>query len=634
MQHDNLLVWLPSPLGDAVLCTPALRAIRAHFESAQITFLGSETVRQLLSPCPFNDRWLVPGNESAFAVAAELKKGKFTAAVLFKNSFASALTVFLAAIPTRTGYSRECRGPLLSEKLYPPKLPNGQYQPLSMLDYYLSMASWLGADTSDRTLQLSVTDADKESLKSKLPEAFADDKAIVVLVPGGAFGLSKCWPADRFAETADRLIENHNATVVISVSPHEAEKKIARQIVSQSRHSLINLADNPLTIGALKALFAGASLVICNDTGPRHIAIALRRKVITLFGPNDPAWTETDHEGEVQIIGRAPCAPCRRPNCTKAEHLCMKSITVERVYTAAGAMLKGQAVQELSDRKQRFIALANSFFVDEDFAEDLCNSGLTSIDAIFSFNRGQNLTKKNLAGYRERIEFQIGTRPKTFFLKRYQNPPLSVQLDKWLCNHGPITCGFFEAKAAEILTAAGIAAAKTIAYGQETGLVFERRSFVLTEQVPNGRSLEKQLPDYFCGPLSVSNLRKRRLFVHKLAQFIKGFHESGLCHRDLYLCHIFCDDRERLTLIDLARTFEPRLLHEKFRVKDIAQLHYSAPAKFFSRTDRLRFYKSYTGINRLTATDKNFIRNVLRKAHLVARHDEKHGRSAPFKDIE
>ncbi len=633
MQQENLLVWLPSPLGDAVLCTPALRAIRKHSQSAKITFLAADTVRQVLSPGSFNDEWIVPKNDNIFTIVAEIKKHKFTSAILLKNSFGSALTVFLAGIENRIGYSRDGRGFLLTDKLYPPKQPDGKYQPLSMLDYYLSIASWLGADTNNRKLELSLANEDVAALKKKLPVLFDSKKPIVILVPGGAFGLSKCWPAGRFAKTADWLIENHNAAVVISVSTEKHERQIARQISAASKNDLINLAENPLTLGELKALFSMAELVICNDTGPRHIAIAFDRKVITMFGPNDPEWTQTGHENEIQIIGRAPCAPCLKPLCSKSEHLCMNSISVERICTAADRLLKGENHAELSDTTQQFVQLGESFFVDQTYEQDFRNLGLTSVDSVFSFDDGQKLTKKNLAGYRTRLRFQISTPAKNVFLKRYEHPPIVIQLDKWLCNHGPITCGMFEVKAAKILKSSGVNSAKIIAYGRQTDLIFENRSFVITEQVPAAKSLEQKLPDYFNGPATGKNLTERRQFIDKLARFIKTFHDTGFRHRDLYLCHIFCDTQERFTLIDLARAFQPRLLGQKFLIKDISQLYYSAPAKYFRRTDRLCFYRSYSGRKKLTTVDKGFIRLVIGKANAMARHDTKHGRVVPFKEI-
>jgi heptosyltransferase-2 len=162
---------------------------------------------------------------------------------------------------------------------------------------------------------------------------------LIVLVPGGAFGPSKCWPAERFAETADRLAREFGATVVVSVASNAFERQIAQEICARAQTPVLNLAERPVSLGELKALLAEADLVIANDTGPRHIAIALGRKVITLFGPNDPAWTQTGYANEVQIVGEAPCAPCQKPRCTQTEHTCMRSIRVQQVCEAVGDLL-------------------------------------------------------------------------------------------------------------------------------------------------------------------------------------------------------------------------------------------------------------------------------------------------------
>jgi heptosyltransferase-2 len=339
INQQNILVWLPSPLGDAVLCTPALRAIRNCLADRKIYFFANPTAAQLLSPCQFNDEWLIQQTHSPFPIAKALKGHKFSQSILFKNSFASALAVFLAGIPSRIGYAREARGPMLTDKLYPPREQNGKYKSISMIDYYFAIASWVGGDTCDRSLQLEIDESKTEQLRRKLPAVLNTDKSIIILVPGGAFGPSKCWLPDRYAKTADWLIENYNAMVIVSVAPDPAEKKIAGQICRVSKHKLLSLADTPLDMGELKSLFSLTELVITNDTGPRHIAIALRRKVITLFGPNDPAWTQTGYEDEIQIIPDVDCAPCQKKICTKPEHLCMQAISVEEVCNAAAKLL-------------------------------------------------------------------------------------------------------------------------------------------------------------------------------------------------------------------------------------------------------------------------------------------------------
>ena len=329
-------------MGDAVLCTPALRALRTCLHSCNIYFFADNIIRSALSPCDFNDHWLEQTGENPFTVAGLFRKYKFKQAILFKNSFASALTVWLAQIPMRTGYARQGRGFLLTERLHPPRLSSGNYKPASMIDYYLAIAGWLGAETSNRTLELKIDPQNTQQLHDKIPAVANPTRPVVVLVPGGAFGPSKCWPTEKFGQIADLLCENYNATVIVSVSPHPAEQKIAEQICESAKHELINLGRVGLNISQLKSLISIADLMICNDTGPRHIAIALRRKIITLFGPNDPAWTQTGYEDEIQIVAQVDCAPCEKPKCKKSEHLCMRSITTDTVYRAAQKLLGKQ----------------------------------------------------------------------------------------------------------------------------------------------------------------------------------------------------------------------------------------------------------------------------------------------------
>ncbi len=672
--RNRILVWLASPMGDAILCTPALLAISRHFKSSRIWFLAEPVVHEVLSPNNFNNGWLVQRQKNPFTIAKMLKKHKFTHAILFKNSFASALTVFLAGIPSRIGYAREGRGFLLTEKLYPLKLSTGKYKPFSMVDYYLDIVSRLGAQPVSRSLELLVDPQCNDNLRAKLPELENAGGPIVILVPGGAFGPSKCWQSVRFAQTADWLIANYNATVVVSVSPHPAEKKIGSEICDASRNKLINLSEIKINLGELKALFSRASLVITNDTGPRHIAIALQRKVITLFGPNDPAWTQTNYGNEIQIVGNVPCAPCTKPRCKKNRHLCMQAITVEMVCDAAKQLFDDNRKQSFIYARQKFVETSDSFFIDPDYETSFSKLGLASVDAVFSFNAARKLVKNNLANYRARLQFEINssltpleictegssipredlllTGSTTLFLKRYERPPILVQVKNWLTHHSLKSCSFIEFEQTSYLAEAGINTPKIVSFGQEWGIFFEKRSFIITEKVPNAESLERRLPSFFNGSAQRENLKSRRNFIKGLAGFVKKLHETGYRHRDLYFSHIFYSDNGDFCLIDLARTFKPIILHRRFQIKDIAQLYYSAPAKYFSNTDRLRFYLSYigrdavrnskrqqndkkrkrflTGRDRLINEDKVFIRKVLNKANRMAQHDMKHDRFAPF----
>lgn len=313
----------------------------------------------------------------------------------------------------------------------------------------------------------------------------------------------------------------------------------------------------------------------------------------------------------------------------------MQAITVEMVCGAAKELLEGGRKQTTIMAQQEFAETSESFFVDPDYQAALSKLGLMSIDTIFSFKEAESLSKKNLARFRSRSQFDIKSpgspQSTTVFLKRYDSPPVLGQLGNWLSAHGRKSCAGLEFTAISELAAAGIGVPKVISYGEQWNVVFEKRSFLLTEKIPDAESIERKLPNCFNRPATRENLQLRRNFIARLASLVERFHETHYRHRDLYFSHIFCDEAGRLFLIDLARAFKPAVLHQRFRVKDLAQVYYSAPSRYFTKTDRLRFYIGYTGRRKLTPEDKAIIRRVAKKAEQMARHDIRHGRDVPFK---
>jgi hypothetical protein len=309
----------------------------------------------------------------------------------------------------------------------------------------------------------------------------------------------------------------------------------------------------------------------------------------------------------------------------------MESISVEMVYRAAKELLENTRSQSKIFSRKEFIKTSNSFIVESDYIKALGDMRLNSIDDIFSLDTAKNLNKKNLARFRSRLKFEIGhPHSTTLFLKRYDNPPVLIQLKNWISGYGRKSLGFLEFETTNNLSQTGINTPKTIAYGEQWNLFFEKRSFLITEKIPDAEALERKLPDCFQGKTTIDNIKLRRIFVAELAEFIRKFHETNYRHRDLYFSHIFHSDNGKFFLIDLARAFKPILLRKRFQIKDIAQLYYSAPGKYFSPTDRLRFYLHYTNRKEITLKDKIFIRKVLNKVQSMVKHDKKHGKNAPF----
>jgi len=269
-----------------------------------------------------------------------------------------------------------------------------------------------------------------------------------------------------------------------------------------------------------------------------------------------------------------------------------------------------------------------SFVVDEGCKRSLAEAGIMSIESVFRFAGGRNLAKSNIGSWRQRIEFRTED-GCTFYLKRYKGAGALTQLRNWL-THGRIgSFAGFDVHPSVELAGAGIQTPRVAAHGEQWGVLFEKRSFSITEQIARGEALERRLPRCFADK-SPYGLREKRAFLRRLGKWAAKFHASGWRHRDFYLAHIFLTDSGQFYLIDLQRAFKPIRLAERYRLKDMAQLYYSMPQADFSRTDRMRVYLAYAGTDRLRYSDRKLIAGVLRKAARMARHDRRHGRTAPY----
>jgi heptosyltransferase-2 len=339
----HLLVVLPNWVGDVVLATPVLAALRDHFRDAQITFLMRRYVAELVDGGGWHDASLYwPGGRSlmraweTLGLVRALRETRPDAALLLTNSFRSALVVWRAGIRRRVGYARDGRGWLLTNRLYPRK-KDGEFVPTPVLPYYIALAEHLGCPVTDRKLRLGITSAQEQAGQELLRHYGLDDGRPYALVnPGAAFGASKCWPAERFAEVCGRLRADCGFQPVLVGAPHEVP--LMRAIAAQAAGGAI-CCDNPgTTLGSLKVLARGAALLVCNDTGPRHYGQAFDVPTVTIFGPTHQKWTDTDYAGEIKLQIPVECGPCQLPVCP-LDHRCMTGLTADMVMRAVGTIL-------------------------------------------------------------------------------------------------------------------------------------------------------------------------------------------------------------------------------------------------------------------------------------------------------
>jgi len=335
----RIAVFLPNWIGDAVMATPTLRALRARFADAHVAVLLRAYTRGVIEPCPQADELVTlgAGGLGVLGVRRFLRAGGFETALLLTNSFRTAWMAWLAGVPRRIGYARDGRGWMLTEKLTPAR-EGRRLLAVPAIDYYLALAERLGCATDDRRMELHVADADAAAVCDALARCgVTGDRPRVLITPGAAFGSAKCYPPEQFAEAADRIAEQADAQILLTAAPDE--RPILERIRRRMTRPAVDMAAQIAGLAALKALVAACDLLITNDSGPRHIAAALGRAVVSIFGPTDPEWARIDYPREVLIRANVECAPCARRRCP-IDHRCMTRIAPAQVAEAAIDLLQ------------------------------------------------------------------------------------------------------------------------------------------------------------------------------------------------------------------------------------------------------------------------------------------------------
>ncbi|HEY2892371.1 MAG TPA: glycosyltransferase family 9 protein [Dongiaceae bacterium] len=320
-------VILPNWIGDGVMATPALQALRdAAGSGGRIEGFGPPSVCELLAGHPaLNAIHRLPAGRGlsgsrAFALATQLRAGNFDRIVLLSNGLAVALAAWLAGIPQRIGYDRRGRGIFLTDARQPPR-EGGRLSPIPAIDYYLALVQAPGAT---RPAMMLATSAQDEAGASSLLSIFADrpDHPLVILNNNAARSSAKLWPAEAMAGLARRIAETFDVNVMILGAPGLEDH--AHRMSALANHPRVRM-ETPAGLGAVKASIRRASLMVSTDSGPRSIAAAFNIPLVSLFGPTDPRWTLLHVPTEIMI---------------EAEDHRMAALPVERVWAAVRGQLE------------------------------------------------------------------------------------------------------------------------------------------------------------------------------------------------------------------------------------------------------------------------------------------------------
>lgn len=343
-----ILVLLPCCVGDVLMATPMVAALRQNYPRARIDFAVGPWSRPILEGNPHVDELVDTrgvGEGGTFGVGAyfgligKLRHRRYDGCfVLSRSPLISALP-FLARIPFRVGLDSEDRGFSLTVRV---PVEGVRHE----AERYLDTLRALGIRPERRGMVFRPAEEDRRRV-GELMGRVEGARGMIAIHPGGGSNpgmllLAKRWPPERFAAAADSLMERSGRLVALVGGP--SDSALSREIASLMKHQPVDLTGD-MSWGELGAFLQGCELFIGNDTGAMHLATAVGTPVVALFGPSDPrCYGPFRGEGTTiwHDVGCNPCFSRGRFNseCTQAR--CILSITVEEVVESAMPYLEGE----------------------------------------------------------------------------------------------------------------------------------------------------------------------------------------------------------------------------------------------------------------------------------------------------
>lgn len=333
---QKILIIAPSWVGDCMLMQPMLMRLKQRHPDCQIEMLAPPWTVGLLHAMPEVSQVITnPFPHGALQLASRYRLGKqlraaqYNQAIVLPNSLKSALVPFFARIPIRTGFVGESRYGLLNDarKLDKTKLP-------LMVERFAQLAEEADGSISRPLLnpKLNVSEAQLNESLNKLNLTL--NKPVAVFCPGAEYGPAKRWPVKYFAELAQRL---HSEGYAVWLIGSNKDREQAEQIVALSNAECLNLCGHTDLSDAI-ALLSIAQLVVSNDSGLMHLAAALDRPMLALFGSSSPQFTPP-LSGNAHVIQHGiECSPCFKRECPLGHFNCMMQLTPDLVWQKITSM--------------------------------------------------------------------------------------------------------------------------------------------------------------------------------------------------------------------------------------------------------------------------------------------------------
>ncbi len=331
----NIIVRAPNWIGDAVMCTPALAALREKYPEKHISLLAVDRVADCFLNNPsVNEIIPLSGKKglSYWLKALELRRKRYETAILFSNSFSSALFFRISGIPRISGYSRDGRGFMLTDGIEVTEELLKSHQ----TKYYFHLIASPGEPAE--SVWVVTGKERKEAGQILRKNGISSENPLIGISPGAAFGPAKKWAPEYFAETANELVRKYQLQVLVFGT--DGDRESALSVCSKIKlGKALNLAGKT-NLRQLGALMSMCKILLTNDSGAMHVASAVKVPVVAVFGSTDPGRTGPRGNRHRVIYKKFDCSPCFKMECPRGDYRCLREIKVEDVFPAAEELLR------------------------------------------------------------------------------------------------------------------------------------------------------------------------------------------------------------------------------------------------------------------------------------------------------
>ena len=340
--QQTLLVYCPNWVGDVVAATPVFFCIRQNYPETKIVGVVRNYAKGVVEDGPWFDQIIGCDDKTTkgfFKLVQMMRSLNPDIAIVLPSSLRSALAVWFGGVKEIFGYRRNHRSFLLSGGPRPIYAGNG-ILPIPMVDYYMEICRWLHLEIPEVTKpRLFLSDSLKKKGSQILDRyGIKNDDMVIGMNPGAKFGSSKCWPPEYFARLAELFLRRWDCKILLFVGPGEDE--IAQSIIEASEANIVNTGPDKVDLALLKYLIKRCQLLVTNDTGPRHYAVAFDVPVVVIMGPTDPRYTAANLEKTLVLRQELDCSPCHKKECPR-DHKCMSMIKPETVFEGSESLLEG-----------------------------------------------------------------------------------------------------------------------------------------------------------------------------------------------------------------------------------------------------------------------------------------------------